>query len=192
MKGLMQDWPLLVHTIIDHAAQYHGDREIVTRSIEGPIRRTTYMDVHKRARKVANALKHLGIGKGDPVVLLMPVSIDFWLATHALFALGAIAVPLNPGASPVELKSTGERCQIKAVIARPAIAFPRLQRDQGEQPVLRRAGAGNSLFQIVIARGNQQIKRIRRRHGVFQLGASRHRRLQEGRPGTCSWCQAGL
>lgn len=47
MKGLMQDWPLLVHTIIDHAAQYHGDREIVTRSIEGPIRRTTYMDVHK-------------------------------------------------------------------------------------------------------------------------------------------------
>ena len=59
MKGLMQDWPLLVLTIIDHAAQYHGDREIVTRSIEGPIRRTTYMDVHKRARKVANARRGL-------------------------------------------------------------------------------------------------------------------------------------
>lgn len=73
-----------------------------------------------RVERIAAGLQALGIGKGDPVVLLMPVSIDFWLATHALFALGAVAVPLNPGASPVELKSTGERCQIKAVIARPA------------------------------------------------------------------------
>ena len=37
MLGLMQDWPLLVHKIIDHAALYHGDREIVSRSVEGPI-----------------------------------------------------------------------------------------------------------------------------------------------------------
>ena len=41
MQGLMQDWPLRVTTIIDHAARFHGDREIVTRSIEGPITRTT-------------------------------------------------------------------------------------------------------------------------------------------------------
>ena len=33
MLGLMQDWPLLVHKIIDHAALYHGDREVVTRSV---------------------------------------------------------------------------------------------------------------------------------------------------------------
>ena len=50
MQGLMQDWPLRVTTIIDHAARFHGDREIVTRSIEGPITRTTYGQVHLRAR----------------------------------------------------------------------------------------------------------------------------------------------
>ncbi|WP_422362713.1 long-chain-fatty-acid--CoA ligase [Pyruvatibacter mobilis] len=96
MKGLMQDWPLLVHTIIDHAAQYHGDREIVTRSIEGPIRRTTYMDVHKRARKVANALKHLGIGKGD-VVATMAWNTDRHLeAWYGIMGLGAVCHTLNP------------------------------------------------------------------------------------------------
>ena len=39
MLGLMQDWPLLCHRIIDHAAIYHGERKVVTRSVEGPIAR---------------------------------------------------------------------------------------------------------------------------------------------------------
>src|SRR5688572_19817962 len=42
MKGLMQDWPLLVHRVLDHAARWHGEREIVSRSVEGPIHRCTY------------------------------------------------------------------------------------------------------------------------------------------------------
>ena len=45
MQGLMQDWPLLCHRIIDHAAIQHGNREVVSRSIEGPIHRTNYRDV---------------------------------------------------------------------------------------------------------------------------------------------------
>ena len=37
MQGIMQDWPLRVSAIIDHAARYHGQRRIVGRSVEGPI-----------------------------------------------------------------------------------------------------------------------------------------------------------
>ena len=37
MRGLMQEWPLLVHTFIDHAKIHHGEREIVTRKVEGDI-----------------------------------------------------------------------------------------------------------------------------------------------------------
>ena len=44
MLGLMQDWPLTVDKILDHAAEWHGQREVVTRSLEGPIVRTTYAD----------------------------------------------------------------------------------------------------------------------------------------------------
>ena len=39
MLGLMQDWPLLIHKIIDSAAQQHGAQEVVTRTLEGPIAR---------------------------------------------------------------------------------------------------------------------------------------------------------
>ena len=49
MLGLMQDWPLRIHRIIDHAAQQHGQREVVSRSVEGPIHRTTYAGVRERA-----------------------------------------------------------------------------------------------------------------------------------------------
>ena len=70
MQGLMQDWPLLVHKILDHAALNHGDREIVTRSIEGPIRRTNYRAVHARARRVAKALEKAGVNFGDRVATM--------------------------------------------------------------------------------------------------------------------------
>ena len=49
MLGLMQDWPLLCHRVIDHAAIQHGGREVVSRSIEGPLHRTTYAGMCARA-----------------------------------------------------------------------------------------------------------------------------------------------
>ena len=42
MLGAMQDWPLRVSTLIDHAAKYHGNRPIVGRSAEGPYVETTW------------------------------------------------------------------------------------------------------------------------------------------------------
>ena len=42
MLGLMQDRPLLIADLIEHAARHHGDVEIVPRRVEGDIRRTTY------------------------------------------------------------------------------------------------------------------------------------------------------
>jgi len=56
MRGLMQDWPLLVHKIIDHAERFHGDREVVGRSVEDPIVLSTYADIARRARTLAKAL----------------------------------------------------------------------------------------------------------------------------------------
>ena len=56
MLGLMQNWPLLCHRIIDHAASIHGKQEVVTRSVEGPIHRTNYADIRKRALKVGQRL----------------------------------------------------------------------------------------------------------------------------------------
>mgnify|MGYP000169669864 CR=1 FL=1 len=61
MQGLMQDWPLTVDKILDHAKEWHGDREVVSRSVEGPIVRTNYADIHNRAKRLSNALLGMGI-----------------------------------------------------------------------------------------------------------------------------------
>ncbi len=96
MKGLMQDWPLRVSTIIDHAARFHGDREIVTRSIEGPITRTTYKEVHLRARKVAQALTKLGVKEGDVVATMAWNTARHLEAWYGIMGMGAVCHTLNP------------------------------------------------------------------------------------------------
>ena len=96
MQGLMQDWPLRVTTIIDHAARFHGDREIVTRSVEGPITRTTYKEVHLRARKVAQALSRLGIREGDIVATMAWNTARHLEAWYGIMGMGAVCHTLNP------------------------------------------------------------------------------------------------
>ncbi len=70
MRGLMQDWPLLCHRIIEHAAMFHGTQEVVTRSVEGPIHRTNYAEIHARALKVSQQLQGHGIKLGDRVATI--------------------------------------------------------------------------------------------------------------------------
>ena len=96
MKGLMQDWPLRVSSILDHAARFHGEREVVSRSVEGPIVRTTYSEMHLRARKVAQALARLGVKEGDVVATLAWNTGRHMEAWYGIMGLGAVCHTLNP------------------------------------------------------------------------------------------------
>ena len=96
MKGLMQDWPLRVSSILDHAARFHGDREIVSRSVEGPIVRTTYAEMSVRARKVAQALRRLGVNEGDVVATMAWNTGRHMEAWYGIMGLGAVCHTLNP------------------------------------------------------------------------------------------------
>ncbi|HUD51779.1 AMP-binding protein, partial [Parvibaculum sp.] len=96
MKGLMQDWPLRVSSVLDHAARFHADREVVTRSIEGPIVRTTYGEMAVRARQVAQALRRLGVNEGDVVATLAWNTGRHMEAWYGIMGLGAVCHTLNP------------------------------------------------------------------------------------------------
>src|SRR6185437_11675391 len=96
MRGLMQDWPLTVDKILDHAKAWHGDREVVSRSVEGPIVRSTYADIHGRAKRLSNALKGLGIGVGDRVATLAWNTGRHIEAWYAIMGMGAVCHTLNP------------------------------------------------------------------------------------------------
>ena len=60
MFGQMTDRPLLISDQIEFAARFHGSAEVVTRTVEGPIHRSTWGEVARRSRKLANALAGSG------------------------------------------------------------------------------------------------------------------------------------
>lgn len=96
MLGLMQDYPLLVQTIIDHAALNHGEREVVTRSIEGPIRRINYSNLRLRALQVAKALEKEGVVMGDRIATMAWNTDRHIEAWYGVMGMGAICHTLNP------------------------------------------------------------------------------------------------
>lgn len=103
MLGLMQDWPLLCHKIIDNAARQHGNREIVSRSVEGPIVRTTYRDLRLRALKVAQKLEREGFRQGDRIATLAWNSARHLEAWFGIMGMGGIYHTLNPRLFPEQL-----------------------------------------------------------------------------------------
>ena len=70
MRGLMMNTPLLISAIAEHAARYHGGREIVSVTADNPRHRYTVAEAMARARQLANALVKLGLSKGDRVATI--------------------------------------------------------------------------------------------------------------------------
>lgn len=77
---------------------------------------TSYPELADRAERLAAGLLDRGIGLGTPVALLVPNSPDLFVAAYALFAIGAIAVPLNPASTARELEVAATKTGIAAVI----------------------------------------------------------------------------
>lgn len=103
MLGLMQDWPLLCHRIIEHAAKIHGKQEVVTRSVEGPIHRTTYAEIHKRALKVSQMLERDGIKLGDRVATIAWNTWRHLEVWYGIMGIGAICHTVNPRLFPEQI-----------------------------------------------------------------------------------------
>ena len=67
LMGQMMRMPLMISSLITHAARHHGDTEIVSKRVEGDIHRYTWADCELRSRKVAQAMARLGLQAGDRV-----------------------------------------------------------------------------------------------------------------------------
>ena len=96
MLGLMQDWPLLCHRIIDHAALNHGERPVISRSLEGPIHTTNYAKIRARALKVAQRLERDGIRHGDRVATVAWNTWRHLESWYGILGVGAIYHTVNP------------------------------------------------------------------------------------------------
>ena len=96
MLGQMQNWPMTVDKILDHAQAWHGGREVISRAVEGPIVRTTYARIHERAKRLSNALLAMGVQPGDRVATLAWNTGRHIEAWYGIMAIGAVCHTLNP------------------------------------------------------------------------------------------------
>ncbi len=103
LQGLMMQMPLLISSLIEHADRHHGDAEIVSRRVEGDIHRTTYSDLHRRARRMANALDGLGIARGDRVATLAWNGYRHMELYFAVSGAGSVLHTINPRLHPEQI-----------------------------------------------------------------------------------------
>ncbi len=103
MLGQMQDHPLLISSLIEFAALYHGDVEVVSRSVEGPIHRYTYAQAHQRARQLAQALIGLGMKMGDRVATLAWNGYRHLECYYGVSGMGAVLHTINPRLFPEQI-----------------------------------------------------------------------------------------
>lgn len=103
MRGLMMDVPLLVPSLLRHAAEFHADTEIVSRTVEGPLHRTTYAGLHARAQRLANALVALGLEPGDRVGTLAWNGYRHMEIYYAVAGAGMVCHTINPRLFPEQI-----------------------------------------------------------------------------------------
>ena len=96
LEGLIQDYQLTLPAILRRAETLYGYREIVTRKPDKSFHRYTYADFVSRAKKLAVALKGLGVESGDRVGTLAPNNYQHLEAYLGIPASGGVLHTINP------------------------------------------------------------------------------------------------
>ncbi len=104
MLGLMQQRPLLISNLVDYAATWHGEREIVSRDPQGSIHRTNYAEVVGRAKRIANALDKLGVRPGERVATLAWNGHRHLELYYGVTGSGRVLHTVNPRLFPDQLQ----------------------------------------------------------------------------------------
>ena len=96
MLGLMQEQELLISSLLEHAVRSHPNAEIVSRTSEGPLHRTSYAEVARRAAQLAHALRRLGVMQGERIGTLAWNGYRHMELYYAVAGMGAVLHTINP------------------------------------------------------------------------------------------------
>jgi len=103
MLGLISDRPLLISSLLEHAARYHGDVEIISADSKDKITRSNYENVNIRSKKVAQALTRLGAKKGDTLATMAWSNLRHYELYFGVSGIGSICHTINPRLFPEQL-----------------------------------------------------------------------------------------
>jgi acetyl-CoA synthetase len=89
----------IVHNVVDRYAKSNkkDNTAIIWENERGDTRKLTYNQLYKEINKFANALKELGIKKGDRIGIYMPMIPEIVIGFLASMKIGAISIPIFSG-----------------------------------------------------------------------------------------------
>ncbi len=96
MSPTMQHAAPLISSLIEYATLNHSDTEIVSRTVEGDLHRYTYRDACRRSKRLANALKHLKVQRGERIATVAWNGYRHYELYFAVSGMGAITHTVNP------------------------------------------------------------------------------------------------
>ena len=110
----------IVHNCVDKWAAKQDDKykaAIIFEGEEGTAKTLTYEELYKQVNKTANALRSLGLGKGDAIGLFMPMTPEIVIALLAIAKIGGIILPLFSGYGVSAIVSRMVDADAKALFA---------------------------------------------------------------------------
>jgi len=119
MKGNMMEWDLTIPQAISHAEKYNFDGQLISRELDGSIKKTTYGESIQRSKKLANALSKLGINLHDTVATIAWNNSRHFETYFGVSGMGAILHTLNPRYSPAQLVYILNHAEDKVLIIDP-------------------------------------------------------------------------
>ena len=119
MKGNMMEWDLTIPQAISHAEKYNFDGQLISRELDGSIKKSTYGQSIQRSKKLANALNKLGITLHDTVATIAWNNSRHFETYFGVSGMGAILHTLNPRYSPAQLVYILNHAEDKVLIIDP-------------------------------------------------------------------------
>jgi acyl-CoA synthetase (AMP-forming)/AMP-acid ligase II len=104
MRGLMQEHPLLISSLLDHAARAHPEQVVVSRVPEGSVRAVTYAEISRRARQLARALTAAGVTPGERIATLAWNTHRHVELMFGVSGMGAVLHTANPRLFPEQIE----------------------------------------------------------------------------------------
>ncbi len=116
LMGQMMDTPLLISSLLRHAARYFADSEIVSRRIEGDIHRYTYADCEVRAKRLTQALVARGVASGERIGTLAWNTYRHLEVYYGVSGMGAVCHTINPRLFPEQIAYIIDHAQDRYVM----------------------------------------------------------------------------
>ncbi|MBI5924476.1 MAG: fatty-acid--CoA ligase [Aquabacterium sp.] len=136
LMGQMMHMPLMISSLLTHAARHNGDVEIVSKRVEGDMHRTNWSEIELRSRKLAQALDRLGLEAGDRVGTLAWNGYRHMEIYYAVSGSQRVCHTINPRLFPQQVVWIASDAQDKVIFVDLNI-FPLVEKLAPSLPTLK-------------------------------------------------------